>query len=168
MNLNEVIANRAIEISGGQLGSRTPIHPNDHVNLGQSSNDNFPTAMHIAVARQVSDTLLPELENLTATFTAKQHASAHILKIGRTHLQDATPLTLGQEISAWVTQLEQAQARVRACLPDVYQLAAGGTAVGTGLNTHPRYAETVVARIRELTGLPFVTAPQQVRSSLCS
>jgi fumarate hydratase class II len=158
MNTNEVIANRAIEIAGGALGSKDPIHPNDHVNRGQSSNDTFPTAMHIAAAEQTIHHLVPHVRALRDTLAAKRDAFAEVVKTGRTHLQDATPLTLGQEISGWVAQLDRALEGVQAALPQVYELALGGTAVGTGLNTHRDYATTSAAIIARLTELPFVTA----------
>jgi fumarate hydratase, class II len=158
MNVNEVLANRASELLGGERGQKRLVHPNDEVNLGQSSNDVFPTAMHIAAARALSDELLPSVERLTASLAAKRDAFAKIVKIGRTHLQDATPLTLGQEFSGYVAQLEQAQAAVRASLPGLYELAIGGTAVGTGLNTHREFAARVCARVSKETGLPFVEA----------
>ncbi|MFO7302086.1 MAG: class II fumarate hydratase [Acidobacteriota bacterium] len=161
MNANEVIANRAIEMAGGVMGSKKPVHPNDHVNRGQSSNDTFPTAMHIAAAEQTVHHLLPKLDGLRRTLDAKAKAFADIVKVGRTHLQDATPITLGQEISGWVAQIDLARAAIEAALPGVYELALGGTAVGTGLNTHPEYAERSAARIAELTGLPFRTAPNK-------
>lgn len=158
MNTNEVIANRAIEISGGVLGSKNPVHPNDHVNRGQSSNDTFPTAMHVAAAEQTVHHLVPTVRALRTTLAAKRDAFSDVVKTGRTHLQDATPLTLGQEISGWVMQLDRALQSVEAALPQVYELALGGTAVGTGLNTHPEYAATSASIIADLTGLPFVTA----------
>jgi fumarate hydratase, class II len=158
MNVNEVIANRAIELAGGARGSKQPIHPNDHVNLSQSSNDVFPAAIHVAVAERVSAQLVPSVERLRDTLAAKARAFADIVKIGRTHLQDATPLTLGQEISGWVAQLDHGIAAIRGALPAVHELALGGTAVGTGLNTHPEYAARVAAQLAELTGRPFVTA----------
>ncbi|MEM9458166.1 MAG: class II fumarate hydratase [Myxococcota bacterium] len=161
MNTNEVIANRAIELAGGELGSKTPVHPNDHVNRGQSSNDTFPTAMHIAAAEQVVHELLPSLGRLRDALHAKAEAFAEVVKIGRTHLQDATPVTLGQELSGHVAQLDHARAAVEAVLPQIYELALGGTAVGTGLNTHPEYAVRSATRIAELTGLPFITAPNK-------
>jgi fumarate hydratase class II len=161
MNANEVIANRAIERAGGVLGSKTPIHPNDDVNRSQSSNDAFPTAMSIAAATETVGRLLPAVAALRETLAAKAQAFASIVKIGRTHLQDATPLTLGQELSGWVSQLDHAQAHVRDALPHVYELAIGGTAVGTGLNAPPGYAERVAARIASMTGLPFVSAPSK-------
>jgi fumarate hydratase class II len=161
MNANEVISNRAIELTGGALGSKRPIHPNDHVNRGQSSNDTFPTAMHMAAAEEVVHRLLPAVGGLRATLDAKATAFAGIVKIGRTHLQDATPVTLGQEISGWVAQIDLARRAVEAALPAVYELALGGTAVGTGLNTHPEYAERSARQIAALTGLPFVSAPNK-------
>ncbi|HEY0191860.1 MAG TPA: class II fumarate hydratase [Kofleriaceae bacterium] len=161
MNVNEVIANRAIELAGGERGSKRPIHPNDDVNLSQSSNDVFPTAMHVAAADSVASQLLPQVGRLRTTLAGKAHAFAHIVKIGRTHLQDATPLTVGQEIGGWVAQLDYGLAAIAAALPAVHQLALGGTAVGTGLNTHPAYAVRVAAVLAELTGQPFVTAPNK-------
>jgi len=161
MNANEVISNRAIELAGGVIGSKKPIHPNDHVNRGQSSNDTFPTAMHIAAAEQVVHHLLPAVDQLRATLHTKAVEYVDIVKIGRTHLQDATPLTLGQEISGWVAQLDGAVASVEAALPPVYELALGGTAVGTGLNTHPEYAVRSAKHIATITGLPFKTAPNK-------
>jgi fumarate hydratase class II len=161
MNANEVISNRAIELAGGVMGSKKPIHPNDHVNRGQSSNDTFPTAMHIAAAEQTVHHLLPKLDALRKTLDAKARAFADIVKVGRTHLQDATPVTLGQEISGWVAQLDLARQGVESALPAVYELALGGTAVGTGLNTHPEYAVRSAKQIAELTGLPFRTAPNK-------
>jgi len=161
MNVNEVISNRAIEIAGGEMGTKDPVHPNDHVNKSQSSNDTFPTAMHIAAVQEIEDGLLPRVAALRETLDAKAKAYADVVKIGRTHLQDATPLTLGQEISGWVAQLDHAMAAIRGTLPQLYELALGGTAVGTGLNTHPEYAERVATQIAELTGKPFVTAPNK-------
>jgi fumarate hydratase, class II len=161
MNVNEVIANRANELAGGGRGAKQPIHPNDHVNLSQSSNDVFPAAMHVAVVERVEAHLLPAVARLRDTLAAKSRAFADIVKIGRTHLQDATPLTLGQEISGWVAQLDHAIAAIRAALPAVHELALGGTAVGTGLNTHREYGARVAARIAELTGRPFITAPNK-------
>uniref|UniRef100_A0A0K0F078 fumarate hydratase n=1 Tax=Strongyloides venezuelensis TaxID=75913 RepID=A0A0K0F078_STRVS len=161
MNVNEVISNRAIEILGGQLGSKTPVHPNDHVNKSQSSNDTFPTAMHIAVALEINNRLLPSLETLKQSLDAKAKEFEKIIKIGRTHTQDAVPLTLGQEFSAYVTQIENGIQRVKSTLPHLYQLAAGGTAVGTGLNTRIGFAEKVADTVKSLTGLPFVTAPNK-------
>ncbi|PAV78950.1 hypothetical protein WR25_06794 [Diploscapter pachys] len=161
MNVNEVISNRAIEILGGELGSKKPVHPNDHVNMSQSSNDTFPTAMHIAVAREINHRLLPSLKHLRDALEKKQQEFADIIKIGRTHTQDAVPLTLGQEFSAYVMQVNNGIARVEATLPRLYELAAGGTAVGTGLNTRQGFAEKVAAKVSELTGLPFQTAPNK-------
>jgi fumarate hydratase class II len=158
MNANEVISNRAIELAGGELGSKKPVHPNDHVNRGQSSNDTFPTAMHIAVAEQVAGRLLPAVGQLRDTLAAKSAAYDGIVKTGRTHLQDATPITLGQEIGAWAAQLDFGMATVRDTLPGVYDLAIGGTAVGTGLNAHPRFGERAAHYIAELTGQPFRSA----------
>jgi fumarate hydratase class II len=158
MNANEVIANRAIELAGGKLGAKDPIHPNDHVNLGQSSNDTFPTAMHIAAAQQILHHLLPSLEHLRNTLASKSVEFSDIVKIGRTHMMDAVPLTLGQEFSGYVQQLDKNIARVHAALPDLYELALGGTAVGTGLNSHPEFADRACAEIAEITGLPFVPA----------
>ncbi len=158
MNANEVIANRAIELLGGELEAKTPVHPNDHVNLGQSSNDTFPTAMHIAAARQIHDGLLPALHHLHGALAAKAEAFKDIVEIGRTHLQDATPLTLGQEFSGYVKQVENGIARVEAALPRLYALAQGGTAVGTGLNTRAGFDKAFAAEVARLTGLPFVTA----------
>ncbi|ASV04927.1 fumarate hydratase, class II [Leptospira interrogans serovar Canicola] len=158
MNSNEVISNRAIEIAGGVKGSKKPIHPNDDVNKAQSSNDTFPTAMHIAAAEQLNLKLIPALIQLKETFKKKTDEFQNIIKIGRTHLQDATPLTLGQEFSGYVQQLEYNIARVKAVLPSVYRLALGGTAVGTGLNTHPQFAVKAAAQIAKETGLPFVSA----------
>jgi fumarate hydratase, class II len=161
MNANEVIANRAIQILGGKLGSKTPIHPNDHVNRAQSSNDTFPTAMHVAAAEQTVRRLLPALEALEAALAAKRDRWADVVKIGRTHLQDATPLTVGQEVSGWVQQVADARRAIGAALTGVYELAQGGTAVGTGLNTHPEFAARIAAKIAAETGLPFVTAPNK-------
>merc|ERR1719431_1564549 len=161
MNTNEVIANRAIEILGGELGSKSPVHPNDHVNMSQSSNDTYPTAMHIAVAVELHNVLIPGIKTLRDALDAKAKEYENIIKIGRTHTQDATPLTLGQEFSAYVTQLEFGIQRIEATLPRLYMLAAGGTAVGTGLNTRKGFAEKVAAGVSEITGLPFVTAPNK-------
>lgn len=161
MNVNEVISNRAIELLGGQLGSKTPVHPNDHVNKSQSSNDTFPTAMHIAVALEINNRLLPSLNTLRHSLAAKAKEFEKIIKIGRTHTQDAVPLTLGQEFSAYVTQIENGIVRIQSTLPHLYQLAAGGTAVGTGLNTRIGFAEKVAETVKSLTGLPFVTAPNK-------
>ncbi|KAG0715946.1 Fumarate hydratase, mitochondrial [Chionoecetes opilio] len=161
MNTNEVIANRAIEMLGGQLGSKTPVHPNDHVNKSQSSNDTYPTAMHIATAVEIHNTLLPGLVALHKALDSKAKEFNDIVKIGRTHTQDATPLTLGQEFGGYAQQIEFGIERVKVCLPRIYMLAAGGTAVGTGLNTRIGFAEKVAAKVSELTGLPFVTAPNK-------
>lgn len=161
MNANEVICNRAIAIAGGTLGSKDPIHPNDHVNMSQSSNDTFPTAMHIAAAEEINQQLIPMVTKLRDALAAKSEEFKDIVKIGRTHLMDAVPLTLGQEFSGYVTQLEQNLERIQGTLPHLYELAIGGTAVGTGLNTHPEFAVRVAAKIAELTGLPFVTAPNK-------
>ena len=155
MNANEVIANRAIERLGGARGSKTPVHPNDHVNRGQSSNDTFPTAMHVAAALEISRRLVPALKRLRVSLEGKAAEFASVVKIGRTHLQDATPLTLGQEFSAYAAQIEAGERRVAAALGELMPLAQGGTAVGTGLNTHPRFAEGVAAELAALTGLPF-------------
>ena len=164
MNANEVISNRAIEALGGELGSKDPVHPNDHVNMSQSSNDVFPGAMSIATAEEVINRLVPGLRQLHDALAAKQAEFEGIVKIGRTHLMDATPLTLGQEFSGYVRQLENAVTRVEGVLPRIYELALGGTAVGTGLNAHPEYGERVAAEIVRITGLPFVTAPNKFES----
>lgn len=161
MNSNEVIANRAIEILGGVIGSKDPVHPNDHCNMGQSSNDTFPTAMHIAAAMTVRDVLMPGLTKLAKGLEAKSEEFKDIIKIGRTHTQDATPLTLGQEFGGYAHQIRQGIARVEAALPGIYELAQGGTAVGTGLNTQKGWGEEVAANMAEITGLPFVTAPNK-------
>uniref|UniRef100_A0AC34QLE3 Fumarate hydratase n=1 Tax=Panagrolaimus sp. JU765 TaxID=591449 RepID=A0AC34QLE3_9BILA len=161
MNVNEVISNRAIEILGGKLGSKDPVHPNDHVNKSQSSNDTYPTAMHIAVGIALTKQLIPALEELRNALDKKSKEFANIIKIGRTHTQDAVPLTLGQEFSGYVQQIENGIDRVKNTLPRVFQLAAGGTAVGTGLNTRKGFAEKVAKTVGELTGLPFVTAPNK-------
>ncbi|MBL9061155.1 class II fumarate hydratase [Tabrizicola sp.] len=161
MNANEVISNRAIEMLGGVKGSKKPVHPNDHVNMGQSSNDTFPTAMHVAIGMHTRDVLIPGLEKLSAALWAKSREFKDIIKIGRTHTQDATPLTLGQEFSGYATQVDKGIARVKMCLPDIYELAQGGTAVGTGLNTKVGFDKRVAAEIATITGLPFVTAPNK-------
>ncbi len=161
MNANEVISNRAIELAGGEMGSKKPVHPNDHVNMSQSSNDTFPTAMHIATVEALQYGLLPALKQLRSSLDGKRSAFDSIIKIGRTHLMDAVPLTLGQEFSGYVAQLDQAERRILGVLPEIYELAIGGTAVGTGLNTHPEFAVRSAAKIAELTGLPFVTAPNK-------
>ena len=161
MNANEVISNRAIEMLGGEKGSKKPVHPNDHVNNGQSSNDSFPTAMHIAAVEQVHHELVPALEHLHAALDAKAKEFADVVKIGRTHLQDATPLTIGQEFSGYVTQVAYGIERVKATLPRLLQLAQGGTAVGTGLNAKAGFAELFAKNVEEITGLPFITAPNK-------
>ncbi|MGE4368675.1 MAG: class II fumarate hydratase [Burkholderiaceae bacterium] len=158
MNANEVIANRAIELAGGELGSKYPVHPNDHVNRGQSSNDTFPTAMHIAVALQLDEQLFPAIEPLRTTLHRKALQYQHVVKTGRTHLQDATPITLGQEIGSWVAQIDFAMNGVSEALQGVYDLAIGGTAVGTGLNAHPLFGEVAARHIADATGLPFRSA----------
>jgi fumarate hydratase class II len=161
MNVNEVIANRAIEMAGGVLGSKTPVHPNDDVNKSQSSNDTFPTAMHIAAATAVQQHLIPSVSALRDTLAAKAIEFKDLIKSGRTHLMDATPVTLGQEFSGYTQQLTKGIERLQGALADVFELALGGTAVGTGLNTHPEFANRSAAKISELTGLPFVSAPNK-------
>ena len=161
MNANEVISNRAIELAGGVMGSKSPVHPNDHVNMSQSSNDTFPTAMHIAAVEELTNRLVPTVKALRDALAVKAEAYMDVTKIGRTHLMDAVPLTLGQEFSGYVAQLDADLVRIDQTLPGLYELAAGGTAVGTGLNTHPEFGERVAAKIAELTGLPFVTAPNK-------
>jgi len=161
MNVNEVISNRAIEMAGGELGSKKPVHPNDDVNMSQSSNDTFPTAMHIAAVEQVVHKLIPSVRRLRDALQVKVEAYQDIVKIGRTHLMDAVPLTLGQEFSGYVAQLDADLVRLEQSLDGVYELAAGGTAVGTGLNTHPEFGDRVAKVIAALTGLPFVTAPNK-------
>ena len=161
MNANEVISNRAIEMLGGVMGSKTPVHPNDHVNMSQSSNDTYPTAMHVAAAEQAYHDLLPALRHLHDALAAKQAQFANIIKIGRTHTQDATPLTLGQEFSGYAAQVASSIKRIELTLPGIYELAQGGTAVGTGLNAPIGFAEKVAERIAAITGLPFVTAPNK-------
>jgi fumarate hydratase, class II len=161
MNANEVISNRAIELAGGVMGSKKPIHPNDDVNMSQSSNDTFPAAMHIAAASRVAQDLIPALERLRSALDGKAREFGGVVKIGRTHLMDATPLTVGQEISGWVSLLDRDLARVREALWDLYDLAIGGTAVGTGLNAHPEFAERAARKIAELTGLPFKSHPNK-------
>ncbi|MFW5663167.1 MAG: class II fumarate hydratase, partial [Bacteroidota bacterium] len=158
MNSNEVIANRAIEIAGGKMGSKDPVHPNDDVNKSQSSNDTFPTAMHIAAAEELNKRLLPALALLRTTLNGKAEEFKDIIKVGRTHLMDAVPLTLGQEFSAYVHQLDKAIERINLVLPGIYEVALGGTAVGTGLNTHPDFARISAEKIAEITGLPFISA----------
>ena len=164
MNSNEVIANRGIELAGGVIGSKDPVHPNDHVNMGQSSNDTFPTAMHIAAVESIREALIPSLVSLTKSFRNKSTEFKDIIKIGRTHLMDATPLTLGQEFSGYTTQLEYALDRINGCMPRMYQIALGGTAVGTGLNSHRDFPEKVAKQIVDITGCPFVTAPNKFES----
>lgn len=161
MNANEVISNRAIQLAGGVMGSKKPVHPNDHVNMSQSSNDTFPTAMHIAAAEQMQLTLIPAVQELREALHEKAQAFRDVIKIGRTHLQDATPLTVGQEMSGWVALLDRDLARLRYALHDLYDLAIGGTAVGTGLNAHPEFGERAAARIAEITGLPFRSHPNK-------
>jgi fumarate hydratase class II len=161
MNVNEVIANRAIDIAGGVLGSKEPIHPNDDVNKSQSSNDTFPTAMHIAAVLAITHNLLPSIEALLRRLQEKAHEFGSIVKIGRTHLMDAVPLTLGQEFSGYAEQVERGRMRVVQCLPRLQELAIGGTAVGTGLNTHPEFAARTAQAIAQMTGQPFVTAPNK-------
>ena len=161
MNANEVISNRAIEMAGGEMGSKTPVHPNDHVNMSQSSNDTFPTAMSIAAAEVVVHNLLPAVRELRDALDAKAKAFAGIVKIGRTHLQDATPITLGQEFSGYVALLDADLSRIEATLPGVMSLGIGGTAVGTGLNSHPEFGERAAKKIAELTSLPFTSNPNK-------
>jgi fumarate hydratase, class II len=158
MNLNEVIANRANELLGGKLGAKAPVHPNDHVNMSQSSNDSFPTAMHIAAAMAITSDLIPALEMLHRALRSKEKEFAHIVKIGRTHTQDATPLTLGQEFSGYAAQVEHAIARLRVAVRDLFPLAQGGTAVGTGLNSKPKFAKSFARRVAGFTRLPFISA----------
>src|SRR3954467_2160292 len=159
MNANEVISNRAIELAGGEQGSKQPVPPNDDVNMSQSSNDTFPTAMHVAAATAVVQRLLPSVRELRDALQRKAEEFADIVKIGRTHLQDAVPLTLGQEFSGYVAQLDADVSRIESAVAGLYELAIGGTAVGTGINTHPEFADRAAAKIAELTGLPFVQAP---------
>src|SRR5215470_8416521 len=161
MNVNEVIANRANELLGGKLGAKAPVHPNDHVNMSQSSNDSFPTAMHIAAVLAITHDLLPALAHLEKALARKAKDFARIVKIGRTHLQDATPLTLGQEFSGYASQVSAGAARLRAALKELYPLAQGGTAVGTGLNSKPQFARAFAKRVAQITGLPFVSAPNK-------
>lgn len=167
MNVNEVISNRAIELCGGVVGSKNPIHPNDHVNRGQSSNDTFPTAMYIAVATELSERLYPSVQALRDVLASKSSQYAHIVKTGRTHLQDATPITLGQEIGAWVAQLDYALNSVRENMHGLYDLAIGGTAVGTGLNAHPKFGEDCAKIIAEITGKPFRSCDNKFFSLSC-
>ncbi len=164
MNVNEVIANRAIQMSGGKMGSKKPIHPNDDVNKAQSSNDTFPTAMHIAAAMEVNEQLIPAVIKLRNALAKKSREFRKIIKIGRTHLMDATPLTLGQEFSGYVQQLDNGLKRIKCALPRVYELAIGGTAVGTGLNTHPQFAQKTARKLAQLTGYRFVSAPNKFES----
>ena len=161
MNSNEVISNRAIEIAGGTMGSKAPVHPNDHVNRGQSSNDTFPTAMHIAVVIELNERLFPGVTKLRNTLNDKAEAFKDIVKVGRTHLQDATPITLGQEVSGWVAQIDYCLGEVRHALTGLYELAIGGTAVGTGLNAHPQFGDLAAKYMGEETGYPFVSAPNK-------
>ena len=161
MNVNEVISNRCSQLVGGELGSKTPVHPNDDVNMGQSSNDSFPTAMHIAAVVEVQDRLLPKVRSLRRAITSKAEQWNKVVKIGRTHLEDAVPLTVGQEWSGWAAQLDTAAARVEAAMGELYRLAAGGTAVGTGLNAPHNFGRDIAAQIAELTGKAFVTAPNK-------
>ncbi|NNL73566.1 MAG: class II fumarate hydratase, partial [Silicimonas sp.] len=161
MNANEVVSNRAIEILGGEMGSKSPVHPNDHVNMGQSSNDTFPTAMHVATAMTARDVTLPGLKKLHVALEAKVKEFDGIIKIGRTHTMDATPLTLAQEFSGYAHQVAKSIERVEAALGDIYELAQGGTAVGTGLNSPKGWGEEVAANMAKITGLPFVTAPNK-------
>ena len=161
MNVNEVISNRAIEMAGGEMGSKKPVHPNDDVNMSQSSNDTFPTAMHIAAVVEITDRLIPSVKRLRDALDVKAKAYVNVTKIGRTHLMDATPLTLGQEFSGYVSQLDADLERLQMILPGLYELAAGGTAVGTGLNTHPEFGDRVAKAIAKMTGKPFVTAPNK-------
>ena len=164
MNTNEVISNRAIELAGGEMGSKKPIHPNDDVNRGQSSNDTFPTAMHIAAVEQLEDVLIPAVSQLAATLHAKSEQFSDVVKVGRTHLQDATPITLGQEIGGWAAQLDAALADVRRTIPGLCELAIGGTAVGTGLNAHPQFGDLAAAKMTAETGRTFISAPNKFAS----
>ena len=161
MNVNEVISNRAIELAGGDMGSKKPVHPNDHVNMSQSSNDTYPTAMHIAAVEALENYLFPRIAVLRDTLAAKSEEFMDVVKIGRTHLQDATPLTLGQEMSGWVAQIDLAVKAIKVTIPQLHELALGGTAVGTGLNAHPDYAVAVAKEIADLSGQPFITAPNK-------
>jgi len=161
MNVNEVISNRAIQMLGGEPGSKNPVHPNDHVNMSQSSNDSFPTAMHIAAAQEITQRLLPALEHLHAALVKKEKEFPRLVKIGRTHTQDATPLTLGQEFSGYAAQVKSGIARVKMAMKDLYPLAQGGTAVGTGLNAKPQFAKMFAQRVADITKLPFVSAPNK-------
>jgi fumarate hydratase, class II len=161
MNANEVISNRAIKMAGGEMGSKKPIHPNDDVNRGQSSNDTFPTAMHIAVVEQLEDELIPSVTRLRQTLHEKSENFTNVVKVGRTHLQDATPITLGQEIGGWVAQLDAALATVQLTMPGLCELAIGGTAVGTGLNAPPKFGDLAAAKMAKETGRPFISAPNK-------
>ena len=161
MNVNEVISNRAIEMAGGEMGSKKPVHPNDHVNMSQSSNDTFPTAMHIAAAERVKNALIPAIKTVRDAIAAKAKEFEGVVKIGRTHLQDAVPLTIGQEFGGWASLLDRDMKRLELVLDGLYDLAIGGSAVGTGLNTHPEFAERAAAKIAELTGLPFRSHPNK-------
>ena len=161
MNVNEVISNRAIQLLGGEIGSKAPVHPNDHVNMAQSSNDTFPTAMHIASALEITKYLLPRVQALAVAIEDKSKQWFHVVKIGRTHLEDAVPLTVGQEWSGYAVQMRDAMRLIERSLDGLYELAAGGTAVGTGLNAPPGFAKEIAAKIAELTGLPFITAPNK-------
>ena len=161
MNANEVISNRAIEMAGGVMGSKGPVHPNDHVNRGQSSNDTFPTAMHLAVVESINGILVPAIAELRATLHEKAIKYDHVIKIGRTHLQDATPITMGQEISGWVAQIDACILLVKQSLVPLYELAIGGTAVGTGLNAHKDFGALAASYMSQLTGSPFITAPNK-------
>lgn len=168
MNVNEVIANRAIELLGGTKGTKTPIHPNDDVNMSQSSNDTFPSAMHIAATLRIHNRLLPNLKLLRDTLDSKAQKFAKMVKAGRTHLMDAAPITLGQEISGWVSQLDHGMEAIEHTLPHLYQLALGGTAVGTGLNSHPEFASKAIARISQIAGFPFQAAPNRFEALAAS
>src|SRR5688500_10212302 len=161
MNVNEVISNRGIQLAGGTMGSKKPVHPNDHVNMSQSSNDTYPTAMHIAAVEAIEDYLIPRVKKLRDTLDGKAKAFAHIIKIGRTHLQDATPVTLGQEVSGWVAQIDNALKTIELTLPQLKELAVGGTAVGTGLNSHPKYADLAAEKISAISGRKFISAPNK-------
>src|SRR4051812_22016008 len=161
MNVNEVISNRGIELAGGVLGTKKPVHPNDHVNMSQSSNDTYPTAMHIAAVEQIEDYLVPRVKKLRDTLDKKAKAFADIIKIGRTHLQDATPVTLGQEVSGWVAQLDNAIKAIELTLPQLKELAVGGTAVGTGLNSHPKYADLAAKKISAISRREYISAPNK-------
>ncbi len=161
MNMNEVIAHRANELAGKPLGAKSPVHPNDHVNMSQSTNDIFPTAMHVSAAMEIKFKLLKNIDQLAKTFEQKTDKFRSIVKMGRTHLQDATPVTLGQEMSGYAAQLRACERAIRECLPSIYELAAGGTAVGTGLNSHREYADKIAILIAQKTGIPFTSAPNK-------